>query len=78
MSVRPDANFKPIQETGPAAGWAKVRQICFEAEALPVTRRNTYLDVFLFPFFFSFLSLYCRHHLNYQEVVVVQRVGSSF
>ena len=25
MSVRPDANFKPIQEMGPAGGWAKVR-----------------------------------------------------
>mmetsp|Transcript_21091 Transcript_21091/g.51897 ORF Transcript_21091/g.51897 Transcript_21091/m.51897 type:complete len:137 (-) Transcript_21091:84-494(-) len=23
MSVRPDANFKPIQEMGPAGGWAK-------------------------------------------------------
>lgn len=25
MSVRPDSNFKPIQDMGPAAGWAKVR-----------------------------------------------------
>lgn len=25
MSVRPDPNFKPIQETGPASGWARVR-----------------------------------------------------
>jgi hypothetical protein len=26
MSVRPDPFFKPVQETGPASGWAKV---CF-------------------------------------------------
>jgi hypothetical protein len=25
MSERPDPFFKPIQETGPASGWAKVR-----------------------------------------------------
>jgi hypothetical protein len=32
MSTRPDPFFKPIQETGPASGWAKVRIMLLEID----------------------------------------------
>lgn len=78
MSVRPDANFSPVQDTRPAGGWLKVSGYCsWHPSSVVLFEQRSCERLTHDAFIYLFLS-YCSRLWKWPKVLAVLRDGSFF